>query len=348
MGYNGGVNQSKIQILFFFVLLVGVAFLTFLVFKPFIGVLTLAAVASVLFESLHKKILSVSGRYKSLASATVVFLVALFVILPLFYVSANIFQQTQNIYAVVSGDTAHYLSVLDEAVEALVQRVYPDFTFNSREYAVYALRFISDNLSGFLSSLVATFFHTFLFLLAFFFFLRDGERMLAFLMSVSPFESRHTLEIVNTTRHRVVSVIRETLVIIVIRWLLVWFGFYVCGIPSAVFWGSLAGILGAIPSLGTPIVIIPAAIYLYYQGAVVSAIGIILVGLFIMLVIENILAPYMLGKGFDISPLFAILSVFGGLVLFGPFGIIFGPIILSLFLSAIHMYKVLCLEKSAY
>ncbi len=338
------MDKQKVEISFFFVLLAAVSVLTFFVFQPLLKILILAAVCAVLFQPLYRKILSLMGKSKNVAAIATVALFLVFLITPIFFVGVQIFHQTQGLFALVSSDKAEYSHVIEHAVETPIRAFLPDFSFNLNEYAVGVLGFISDNINGLISQTLIIFFQTFLLLLAFFFFLRDGEKMLADVIALSPFESRHNAEIIGMTHKTIVSVIKETVVVSIIRWVLVGVGFYTFGIPNAAFWGIVAGIVGAIPGLGTPFVIIPAAIFLFLQGSTLSAVGLLVLGALIMGFVDNLLATYILGKGFDVPPLFALFSILGGVVFFGPLGLIFGPIVLSLFIATIHIYKILCLR----
>ncbi len=339
------MDRQKVEISFFFLLFAGVAVLMFLVFQPLLKILILAAVCAVLLEPLYKKLLSLFRQSKGISAMITVVIFFAFLVVPLFLAGVQVLHQTQSLYASVSGDTAHYTQVINQAVETFGRAFVPGFSFNVNDYAAKAFAFISDNISVLISQTVIIFFQTFLMLLALFFFLRDGQSMVLSLLDLSPLEPRHNEEIMAMTHHTVVSVIKETVVVSLIRWILVGAGFYIFGIPNAIFWGIIAGIIGAIPGLGTPFVIIPAAIFLFIQGNIFAAVGIIVLGILIMGFVDNMLASYILGKGINnVSPLFALFSILGGLVFFGPLGLIFGPIVLSLFVATIHIYRILCLR----
>ena len=131
----------------------------------------------------------------------------------------------------------------------------------------------------------------------------------------------------------------------IIRWALFTIAFYLFGITDPLVWGSIAGIVGVITGLGTPFVIIPTVIYLILTGNILLAIGLGLFGVLILLFIDNLLSSYFFGKGLDTSPVFILFSILGGVLFFGPLGFIFGPIVLSLFISLINMYKIVILKS---
>jgi predicted PurR-regulated permease PerM len=176
-------------------------------------------------------------------------------------------------------------------------------------------------------------------LLAFFFFLRDGRGMLASFVDASPFGKNETREILNKMYATTESVIKGTLVNALVRWLCIWAAFAIFQIPNAILWSSIGGIVGAIPGLGTPFAFIPAVAYLYLQGSALSALGLALFGIAVVLLVDNMLTAYFFKKGLAVSPIFVLFSILGGIVLFGPLGFILGPLVLSIFLSVVHVYS---------
>lgn len=137
--------------------------------------------------------------------------------------------------------------------------------------------------------------------------------------------------------HRVQSTVRATVkgtfVIAVVQGVLCGIGLAVAGIPGAFFWGAVAALLSIIPMIGTPVVWLPAAIWLYVSGDPVAAIGLAIWGTVVVGTSDNILRPILVGKDAKMSDLMVLISTLGGLTLFGAVGIIIGPVIAALFTS---------------
>ena len=176
-------------------------------------------------------------------------------------------------------------------------------------------------------------------LLAFFFFLRDGESTFKHIKGISPFGNQVTTDIIANLRQTVQSVIKGTVLIALIRWVLVGVGFFLFGIPNAIFWGSIGGIVGAIPGVGTLVVFLPAIVYLFIKGSLFSAIGLTVFTVVALMMLDNVLTPYFFQKGIDAPQIFVLFSILGGLLFFGPLGFIFGPLVLSVFLSVFNVYN---------
>jgi predicted PurR-regulated permease PerM len=239
----------------------------------------------------------------------------------------------------------YYMQSIQQNVTTLVQHVYPAFTFSIADTITRIQSFLSDNLTTFISQTVYTFFQIFFLLFAFFFFLRDGGGMLNTITSLSPFGKEQNKEIIDSVYRTITSVIRGTLFVGLVRLILFAGAFYLFGIPNALFWASIGGIIAVIPGLGTPFVIIPASLYLFFSTNIFLTVGMLIFGGLIFFFIDNLLSTYFFGKGLAVPPIFVLFSILGGVITFGPLGFIFGPIILSLFISVIDMYKILVLKK---
>jgi predicted PurR-regulated permease PerM len=175
--------------------------------------------------------------------------------------------------------------------------------------------------------------------------LRDGDKILESLIYLSPFDKEQNKQLLSSVDRTISSVVRGTLFVGLIRFVFIVVAFYMFGVPDPILWGSVGGIIGAVPGMGTPFVVIPACIYLLFYGNVFLAMGMIVFGILISFFIDNLLSVYFFGKGLDVPSIFVLFSILGGIFSFGPLGFIFGPMILSLFVSLVDMYKILVLKK---
>lgn len=330
--------KNKLESLSFLVLFVGATAILFFVFVPFFAVLALAAVFAVLLNWPYEKLTRALGGLKSLAAILVVGLMLVFLIVPLLFLGGQIFQESQNVFVSLYGNGAHYLQAIQQAIENPIRHISPGFVFNINAYVGNTLTVISNNLGSLIYQTLYIFFETFLMLLAFFFFLRDGRSLIASFKQMSPLGEELTNEILDRMYQTINAIIKGTFVNALIRSALIWFAFFIFGIPNAVLWASIGGIIGAIPGLGTPFAFIPAVAYAYLQGDVLAAIGLALSGIAIVILVDNILTAYFFGKGFSVPSIFVLFSILGGVVFFGPLGFVLGPLVLSVFLSVARVY----------
>jgi predicted PurR-regulated permease PerM len=110
------------------------------------------------------------------------------------------------------------------------------------------------------------------------------------------------------------------------------------GFGSPFLWGFIGMLLSFIPVLGTPIIWLPASVYLFMQGRYAAGIILLCVGVFIGTV-DNFIRPYIQRKVGRIHPLTSVLGIFIGLPLFGLVGIVIGPLLLSYLLLTVDMFR---------
>ncbi|PKG42370.1 AI-2E family transporter [Psychroflexus sp. MES1-P1E] len=116
-------------------------------------------------------------------------------------------------------------------------------------------------------------------------------------------------------------------------------GYWIFGVQEAMFWFVITTIGSMIPFVGTAIGFIPVTLLFYYQGETASAIGVLLYGFVIVGSSDNIVRLLVLKKMANEHPLITLIGVIIGVPLFGFIGLIFGPLLLSLFLLVVVIYK---------
>ncbi|MDB5244590.1 MAG: hypothetical protein JWN18_460 [Parcubacteria group bacterium] len=325
-------NDTNLSLL---TLLIGVSILLFFVFAPFLPVLALAGVFAILLHQPFENLSKLFGGSRSLAALSTVLLMLVFVIVPLFFLGIQISQEAQHLYSGVQGSETEYLRTL----QAASQEFFPNLNINIKTYIENGLIFIAEHLGSFLYQTLFLLFTTFLMLLALFYFLKDGRSLLRSLRDRSPFGRDVTNRILDALYDTTRSVVRGTLLIVLIRWLCIWAAFWAFGIPNTLLWSSVGGVLGAVPGLGTAFGFVGAVLYLYLAGNALGALLLALVGAVTVVVIDNLLTSYFFGKGLEVPSIFVLFSILGGIFFFGPLGFIFGPLVLSVFLSVLRAYE---------
>ncbi len=116
-------------------------------------------------------------------------------------------------------------------------------------------------------------------------------------------------------------------------------GYLVLGVPDPFFWFVITAIGSMIPFIGTAIGIIPVAILLFAQGNTWQGVAIIIYGFTVVGVTDNLIRLYVLERLASVHPLITLFGVLIGVPLFGFIGLIFGPLLVSLFLLILKIYK---------
>lgn len=121
-------------------------------------------------------------------------------------------------------------------------------------------------------------------------------------------------------------------------------GYFIFGAPSPVLWGFLSCFATIIPIVGTALIWVPLALYMGMTGHWGMAVGLAVYALVVISNVDNLIRFMLQKKMADTHPLITIFGVVIGLSLFGFMGVIFGPLLLSIFVFCVNIFKVEYLE----
>jgi len=114
-------------------------------------------------------------------------------------------------------------------------------------------------------------------------------------------------------------------------------GYLIVQVPHAVFFGLATFFCAFIPAVGTALVVLPLAGLLFLQGHPWKAVFLLAWAILVVGTIDNLLKPFLIRGGVRLPAAVIFLSLFGGIVLFGPLGFIAGPLIVTFFLSMLKL-----------
>ena len=205
-----------------------------------------------------------------------------------------------------------------------------------------------ENAGQIFSSTARFTMQTIIFFIALFYLLADRERLYNAVLDVSPFRNETDRKII----HRLIQTVRQVLfgavIVAIVKGVLGTLGLTLFGVPGSFLLGTLIVIASQIPLVGTGLVLLPAVIYLFLSGETNSAIGLTIWSVLIVGLVDNLLSPFLLEGKTHMHGLFILLSILGGLQVFGWIGFIAGPTILAGLMVLLELYKSGILEaKSA-
>ncbi len=335
------VNEKVIEYVFFFSVLGGAAYLMWQLFAPFGGALALAAIIVTICYPLYERILRVvPKRNKTIASLLSVLMVLLVVVIPLGILGSFVLREALSVYSLFNSNT--YLSFTNQIadIEVLVQKLIPGFSIDIATYVQQIASFIATHLVSLFAGTASTLFLFFLALIASFYFFRDGKMFTSYIVKASPLKDIQDELILKRLATSVRSVALGTVLVALIQGVLTGIGLSLFGFDRAILWGCLAAISALIPGVGTTVVFVPAVIYLIATGSHLLAGGVALWGVLAVGFIDNLIGPYLMSRGNSLHPFLILLSVLGGIGVFGPIGFIIGPVILSFFMVLLELYAV--------
>ena len=322
---------------FFFGLLLATLVFSFYLFHPFAIVLILGISFSIVLFPLYQWL----NRLRVPSTLSAILTLIFFIIVlcgPLFGIGVLVFNQSQDLYQVVTD--GNYTATFFDSVNTTVNDALPgDLTFDVKEKIVDFVSVFSKNLTSIFSTTLSTIFSFVLMLLAIFYFLQDGVRWRKSLVILSPLSDNDDERIINRLTLAVNSVIKGYLFVALTQGALMGLGLAIFGVPNAALWGVVAGITSLLPTIGTALVSGPAIIFLFATGDTSSAIGLLIWAAVIVGLVDNFLSPLFVSKKINIPPLLILFSVLGGLSVFGPVGVLIGPLTISLLYTLISIYR---------
>lgn len=333
------------QASFLLALLGGSFALAFVIFRPYLGALVVAATFAIIFHPMYRRLLHRVGDHENVAAGLTTLCVFLVVILPLLFFGFQLFGEAHDVYLRVTDPSDDFTNMLFSATEDRLRAVVPTAALDVNQYTRQLLEWVVQHTGQLFASAAKIGINIFLSLFALFYLLRDGERITRRIISLSPLADAHDRRIVDRLHAAVNSVIKGSLLIALIQGTLTGVGFAIFGVPNAILWGSVAILAALIPAVGTAIVVAPAVIYLGLTSQWGPTIGLLVWGIFIVGLIDNLLRPRLLSRGINIHPLLILLSVIGGLSFFGPLGFILGPLVVSLLFALLDIYEVVISKK---
>ena len=322
----------------------------YLVFRPFLTEILMAAILATIFYKPFTALTKLLKGRQNLAALLMCLLLVALVILP--SVKLIIYGAEKSVVAY--DETVAFFS--DHSIEDVFSSSF--FTDTPLKYLNLdnlnlenktfqdTMLAAAKNSSGWLitgaTSLVkgtATFvFSLLLIILTMFFFFVDGKKMLNRLMYLSPLQNKYDKEIFNKFRDVSYSTLVSTFVAAVAQGIAGAIGFAIVGFPVFLAF-ILVAVLSLLPYLGSAIFYVPVGIYYLLVGDIWQGIFIFAWGFFIIGTIDNVVRAYIIKGKAQINPIFVFFSIMGGIALFGFWGVIVGPLIVAIAVTIFHIYE---------
>lgn len=328
-----------VEYVFFFGLLALAGYMVWLIMAPFLSALALAAIIVTICYPLYDRIKNhVPKNNSSVAAFLSTMFVLVVIVIPIVLISSLVIREIVSFYQELDSGGLSIQESLD-GIEDVVQTYIPGFDIDLTEQVKFSAQWFTGNLGAIFAGTVSTVFAFFIALIGSFYFFRDGKELLQLMIKVSPLPDEEDRIIFERLVKAVRAVATGTVFVALIQGSLVAIGFSFFGIERAILFGSIAAVGALMPGIGTTIVTAPAIIYLFATGDVVNAVGLLIWSVLIVGLVDNLVGPYLMGRGNNMHPFIILISVLGGISLFGPIGFIIGPVVVTLFLVLLEIYN---------
>jgi predicted PurR-regulated permease PerM len=332
---------------FLILCLLMVLVLGYVVMRPFLNIFIMGLVFAIISQPLYQWILRKTRQRASLSALLTCIILVVLVIVPCLGLLGLLGRQSIQAYEWVNEhvSTMHLDRSLFQQVLTWQKRLLPQLDLSKIDIG-QTLTTMTGALSKTLVTLSTSALKTgasavwkfLLMLFALFFFIRDGGSFLRWVMHLTPLPASLEREIFERFKGVSESAIYGTFFTAVAQGLLGGIGFLIVGLPALV-WGVTMAFFSMIPLVGTAIVWGPAAVLLIFSHRVVAGVFLIIWGIVVIGMSDNILRPLLMRGKSELHPLLIFFSLIGGISAFGLMGILMGPLAVVLAISLLQAYE---------
>lgn len=342
-------KSSQNRILWFFLALFFISIIMMgRLLLPFFSILILAAVVTRVFSPVYH---FANNRFReSVSSLFTCILVFLVLFVPIVFFVSIISKEAYDLYV-----TAKSAAVQDQIIKLinanhLIDRINSvlsrfDISVSSEELISPISeigKFVGLSLFEQASNIASNalkFVVNFVFmLLVIYFLLIDGSRLASFIVDLSPLPREQDEMLIGKFSDMAGAILIGNGICGIIQGVAGGVLFAVFGIKSPFLWGVIMGILAFLPIVGIGVILIPASILLLLKGKIATGVFFMIFYVFLSGGIEYLLKPKLVGDRVKMHTLLVFLAIIGGLKLFGILGIIYGPLVVTFFLTMTDIY----------
>lgn len=343
---------SKATVLVFLVVLLFICFLMVELFWVFITPIVLALVLTSIFQPFYRWLLGICFGYKHVAAFIAILAIIIVVTIPFSIFIASLTQEAlvfykssvnnsffedfnfnfsiQNpIIIKIQGFAMSYgIDISPEKIISYITQVVGSFG-----------HMLYNNLSELPSNALAMVFNFLVTILLVFTFLITGSDLKQYLMEISPLPIEEEERLLKQFRTISNAVFVGNGIVGIAEGVLGGLAFYLFGLGPALFWGVLIALSSFLPIVGAFIVVIPATFVLYVKGEPSLAFAYLFFNVIYLSILELVIKPLLIGGKSRLNAVLVLLSVIGGIKIFGVLGIFYGPLVVTMFLSLMEIYK---------
>ncbi|MBU0481012.1 MAG: AI-2E family transporter [Proteobacteria bacterium] len=315
---------------------------------PFISILILSFILAGIFQPVYQFI---NKKFSdSFSSMVTCLLVILIVFIPLLFFVVALSKEALDLYHLSKG-TNISLKIKELIFESsLMLRIQdiltgygiilePDKVGKTlSEFSGRTGLFLFNQAKSWAANAMLVVFNFFIMIITIFFLLKDHEKLITYLLSLSPLPDNQERQLIQKFKKIAGAVLIGNGICGLIQGALGALAFVVFNLGAPILWGGIMLILAFLPIFGIGLVLIPAAFLLMLQGHLEQGLAMLLFYATLSFSVEYILKPQLVGKRVKMHTLLVFLSILGGLKLFGFLGIIYGPLIITTFMTMAEIY----------
>ncbi|MCK4838877.1 MAG: AI-2E family transporter [Desulfobulbaceae bacterium] len=315
---------------------------------PFLSILVLSFLLAGIFQPVY----SYLTRWfsETISSLLTCVIIILLVFIPLMFFVAALSSEALDLYHLSKGTNINLKLkelLFESSLMLKVQSILtgyglflePDkLTTALSDFSGKTGLFLFNQATAWAANIMVIIFNFALMIITIFFLLIDNDKLINFILQVSPMPDEQEKQLIQKFKQISDAVLIGNGICSLIQGVLGGLVFVLFGLPSPILWGGIMLILAFLPIFGIGLVLIPAAAILILQGHLGQGLVMLLFYGLLSFSVEYALKPKLVGKQVKMHTLLVFLAILGGLQLFGFLGIIYGPLIITIFLTMSEIY----------
>src|SRR5688572_18283634 len=340
-------------VIFFGLFALLLLYAAFMIIWPFITAILIGAILVTLTLPTLRRVRERQKGSSPRAALIMLLGITIVLVIPALILGVMLVQQANVVVEKLqSGEAQAMVKRIDLAQHLQwVKRIAPNFdpaTLSPERMFLPAMRqfpgWVARHGGALLGGLAGVFLGFVLVLLSMYFFYVEGEEIVDQLSILSPLPKRYDAEFRARFKDVIDATFRGQLFTGLAQGIMTGIGLAIAGVPGAGFWGAVAALLSLIPMVGAAAVWVPASIYLVISASMGNhqwwqAIFLIVWGLLPVSLVDNIVRPWAMKGKAQLPAIPLLFAVLGGLQAFGFVGLVIGPLVFSLLMSIIEIYK---------
>ncbi|SDP59505.1 AI-2E family transporter [Desulforhopalus singaporensis] len=346
---NTGHHNSPMGIRYFLIVFLISIFFFGRILWPFWSILVLAFLLTNLFRPIY--IFFTRHRFPEwVASVITCLLIIAIVIIPMIFFIISLTDEALNLYtwgrdSRVGFKLQEFLQGSPLILQLQSQLHEVGFTFDPSQVTdafTYLVKkgglFLYNQASGWAANFLHFLFLFCIMILIIFFFLIDQPKFISYMKRLSPLPEDENDLLINKFHQIANAILKGNGICGLIQGILGGAIFSILNLNSPLLWGSIMAILAFLPIFGIGLVMIPTAAILALSDRMSEGIFLFVFYLLLSMGIEYLVKPKMVGNEVKMHTLLVFLSIIGGLSVYGVMGIIYGPLIITAFLTLSEIY----------
>ncbi len=337
---------------FFIVCLIFVLYVFYLMLRPFLVAVILGITMASLFHPNYSELRRRLGGRSTLSAAAMCSIITFLIIIPLlilFLSLANEFNSAYTAFRDQQGVWEEWMPGSEvpvlEAFWDLLGRYLDieglNFSLLLSSLVDWVARYLLDHYTSILGQVGSLVLNFLVMIFSMFFFLRDGDLLMKELKKLIPLAPAYEDMVFQKLRTVIYATFFGIFATGIAQGLVAGIIFLALGINNPVLWGTATAFLSLVPVVGTAAVWVPMSLYLIMSGSLLKGIILLVLGASVIGLVDNFVRPLIIeGKSEGMHLLLVFFALAGGLLLWGPAGLVLGPLVAALLVTFLEIYKI--------